>query len=107
MTTMSDHIRQLEGTGVRRSYAGPRSNIDANYNTAPFGMNNYVVEVTPSDAELGSDIIEKYKDDSPADKAFNRKLLTRQKKPETIETPALATNPNDNLEFLITGSKEK
>lgn len=105
MTTLADHMRQLEPNGQRRS-SGPRSNIDANYNTAPFGMNNYVVEyssIKPVDDT--KDIIEKYSDDSPEDKAYNKKLLTRQVKPEVVEV-TLGTNTNDNLEFLITGSEE-
>lgn len=106
MTTLRDHMHQIGGS-VQRKSVGPRSNIDANYNTAEFGMNNYIMEVAPADAELGKDIIEKYRDDSPADKAFSHSLLTRQKKPEVIEQPALGTNTNDNLEYLITGSEEK
>jgi hypothetical protein len=108
MPTLANHIRSIGAPAVRRS-VGPRSNIDvrADYNTTEFNMNNYIMEVAPSDAELGPDIIEKYKDDSPADKAYNKTLLTRQRKPEVVEPPTLATNPNDNLDYLVTGSSEE
>jgi Inorganic Pyrophosphatase len=81
-------------------------NLSANYNTAPFGMNNYLVEYSPIKESLGPDTIEKYEDDSPADHAYNRSLLQRQGKPEVVEV-TLGVNTNDNLDFLITGSKEK
>lgn len=107
MTTMSDHIRQREPSRRSVPTSSPKSNIDANYNDVAFNMNNYIMEVTPTDNDLGEDIIKKDLDDnSPMQKAFNKTLMVRQNKPEVIEQPALGTNTNDLLDYYMQGKKE-
>lgn len=93
-------VRQLK----KKLKARRGMNLSANYNTAPFGMNNYIVEYAPI-SDNGVDTLEKYSDDSLGDKLYNQSLLTRNGKPEVVEV-AIGTNTNDNLSYYQGSSKE-